>query len=124
MTTKTAAKLEAATNDYNAASAAFNEAIAAKGLVSRAARTLTQGGALTTLTEDMLIDLARADVAEKAFYLGREVLIEVARKVAAAKMAAAQIALDAAISALEAAEQAAEKAAEKAAARSAKRRAA
>lgn len=120
MTTKTAAKIETATNDYNAASAAFNEAIAAKGLVSRAARTLTQGGALTTLTEDMLIDLARVDVAEKAFYLGHEVLIEVARKVAAAKMDAADAALKVAIDALEAAEQAAEKAA----ARSAKRRAA
>ena len=119
MTTKTAAKIETATNDYNAASAAFNEAIAAKGLVSRAAWTLTQGSALTTLTEDMLIDLARVDVAEKAFYLGHEVLIEVARKVAAAKMDAADAALKVAIDALEAAEQAAEKAA----ARSAKRRA-
>ena len=118
--TKTAAKLETAANDYSAASAAFDAAIAANGLVSRAARTLTQGGALTTLTEDMLIDLARVDVAEKAFYLGHEVLIEVARKVASAKMDAADAALKVAIDALEAAEQAAEKAA----ARSAKRRAA
>ena len=120
MNTNTAAKLETATNDYSAASAAFDAAIAAKGLVSRSARTLSQGDKLTTLTEDMLIDLARVDVAEKAFYLGHEVLIEVARKVASAKMVAAQAALDAAIDALEAAE----KAAEKAAASSAKRRAA
>ena len=37
MTTKTAAKLETAANDYSAASAAFDAAIAANGLVSRAA---------------------------------------------------------------------------------------